>query len=349
MKVLVLLILYLLSWPLTFLYSKEECLLRLSINIIIRNDFRGEREFAERIKAACKNLQWNAEIYDLSALENSDRVCDWSLTLVPGKACCSKQNDYLILFEPTHHYFTSDGHLHQNYLDYAGYLTTYKNTELLLEDIAYEPERFYCKRWYPTVQYRPYKQVAPQYLFYFLGLWGDRYENSRYLTLQSKLAQKNYTAFFGSPIIGAPYGNAFRGAIDYNGEAVLDLISEMGVCLVLHSKTHLHYGIPSGRIFEAAAASAVILSDLNPFVIEHFGDSVFYVDQELSGEEMFEQIDAHMTWIQNHPEKALEMARKAHKIFEEKFLLEDQLLDFDQFHRSRRSTWQALLNFKDSD
>ena len=103
---------------------------------------------------------------------------------------------------------------------------------------------------------------------------------------------------------------------------------------MLHSESHHKYKIPSGRIFEAVAASAVVITDRNPFVMEHFGDSLLYIDQTLSGDEMFNQIDAHVMWIQNHPEEALEMAKRAHQIFEEKFLLEQQLLQFDEFHRS---------------
>lgn len=335
MKMFLLWIFSFLALPSFFLSSQEDSS-RYSIVLLIRNDFRGEREFAERIKIACRNLRWKAEIFDISSFKSCDLQCDWMLTLAPGKTCCSSQKDYLILFDPVYHYFDSEGHLKQNYLKYDGYLTTYQDTDLLLEDIKHKKERFYCKRWYPTVQYRPYKEVIPKYLFYFIGQWGDRYEDVRYLTLQDKLAQKKYTNFFGNPLIGKSYGTAFRGAIEYDGESVLDRISEAGVCLVLHSKSHLQYGIPSGRIFEAAAASAVIISDLNPFVIKQFGHSVFYVDENLSGEEMFEQIDAHMTWIQNHPEEALEMARRAHDIFEEKFLLERQLLDFAKFHRYRK-------------
>jgi len=343
MKLLIAWIFYgLLLLPLCFLYSHDIVHSR-SICLIIREDFRGEREFAERIKIACETLHWKAEIIDVSSFKGSDRHYDWILTLVPGKQCSSTENDYLILFDPEHHYFSHDGHLDKNYLDYAGYLSTYKNTYLLLEDINYK-NNLHLKRWYPTVQYRPYQKITPTRLFYFIGHWGDRYDDMRYQTLQKELAKKTYTNLFGDPSTGISYGNAFKGAIKYDGESVINLISEMGVCLILHSKTHLKYEIPSGRIFEAAAASAVIISDLNPFIIEYFGDSVLYVDQELSGEEMFEQIDAYMAWIQNHPEEALEMAKRAHQIFEENFLLEPQLLDFDKFHYSKTS-----LKFKDND
>lgn len=319
--------------PLSFLFSQEDPLSERSIKIIIRKGFFGEHEFAERIRVACNHLHWKVQISDFSTSGDTQHF-DWILTLVPDKNSVG-QNNYLVLFDPKNHYFDSEGHLKRKYTKYSGYLTTYMNTDLLLKDIKYSKKRLYDKRWYPTAQYIPYREVKPDRLFYFLGVWGNRLEDTRYQILQKKLAEKSYTCFFGDSRIGNSYNKAYLGTIQHDGESVLNRISETGVCLVLHSNTHLLNEIPSGRLFEAAAASAVIISDLNSFVIENFGDSVFYVDQQLSGDEMFEQIDAHMTWIQNHPEEALKMARRAHQIFEEQFLLERQLLDFDKFHRNK--------------
>jgi hypothetical protein len=70
-----------------------------------------------------------------------------------------------------------------------------------------------------------------------------------------------------------------------------------------------HYGIK----LETVAASAVVISDNHPFVKEHFGDSVFYVDQDASAEEMFHQIDNRVKWIHEHPKEALQKAKAAHK------------------------------------
>ena len=315
------------------MHSQEEARFKHSICVIVNESFRGEREFAERLRIAGENLNWKVEIVDLHSFKKTDCHFDWIFTLVPDKEASLSCDDYLVLFDPDHHYFNSDGHLKKKYLGYAGYLTTYENTDLLLEDID-KKRQYYPKKWYPSVQFRPYRQVTPTRLFYFIGHWGDRYNNNRYKTLQYKLAQTDYANLFGKPSFGISYGQAFKGDINYDGESVINFISDLGVCLVFHSKTHIQHEIPSGRIFEAAAASAVIISDLNPFIIKHFGDSVLYVNQELSGDEMFRQIDAHMSWIQNHPEEALAMAQRAHQIYKDNFLLENQLLDFNDFRES---------------
>lgn len=303
------------------------------ICLIINDEFRGEREFAQRVKIACKNLNWELKICDKFPSERISRHYHWILTLVPKVLPYTLSNNYLVLFDPIHHYFEPNGDLHKNFFNYCGYLATYQNTERLSKELASRGQALYPKPWYPTSYYRPYQKVSPTRLFYFLAVWGNR-ASTRYLTLQNKLAQTDYANLFGRPEDGKDYGDAFRGAIKYDGKSVIECIGQAGVCLVLHSHAHLQHGIPSGRIFEALAASAVIISDLNPFVIEYFGDSVLYIDESVSGEEMFEQIDAHMMWIKQHPEEALEMAKEAHDIFEKHFLLEDQLLDFDKFVES---------------
>ncbi|MEC7839349.1 MAG: glycosyltransferase [Chlamydiota bacterium] len=316
------------------LFSHSEGTVKRSICLVIRSDFRGERELAERIKRACNTLGWEAHQLYASQRVLSQRKYDWILTMVPGKQKLVNQDNYLILFDPEHHYFNSDGYLRGDYSGYTGYLTTYSNIDMLVEDKKIGGKRIYKKQWFPTVQHHSHRKVTPDKLFCFLGHWGDRKKNERYITLYKKLSQKKYTNLYGFETVGRGFGKAYKGAIDYDGESVVRTISEMGVCLVLHSETHLKYGIPSGRIFEATAASAVIISDMNNFITENFGDSVFYVDQTLSGEEMFKQVDKYMTWIKNHPNEALDMARRSHKIFEEKFCLENQLLEFDDFHQS---------------
>lgn len=305
------------------------------ICLIIDLEYRGEREFAERIRIACENLHWHTTICDRFPSKLDSQRYHWMLTLVPKHESCTLHNNYLVLFDPVNHYFNKKGSLLENFFNYRGYLTTYQNTRYLSLNILYRNKSLYPKPWYPTAYYRPYQRVTPTRLFYFVGLWGNRLQNIRYKTLQNKLAQTPYTCLFGSPVVGEGYGNAFRGNIKHDGISVIDCIAQMGVCLVLHSEVHLKHAIPSGRVFEALAASAVIISDRNPFVVKHFGESVLYVNEELSGEEMFEQIHAHMMWIKQHPEEALKMAQKCHEIFEKHFLLEEQLLDFDRFVESQ--------------
>jgi spore maturation protein CgeB len=133
------------------------------------------------------------------------------------------------------------------------------------------------------------------------------------------------------------YPNSYMGKIPFDGISVMKEYQKYGIVLVFHSDMHNETGIPSSRIFEGAASSSVIISDLNPFVLEHFGDSVFYVDTSQSAKEIFKNISLIMKQIRSNPEKALEMAKRSYQIYHDNFLLEDQLLRLEALHQA---TWQ---------
>ncbi len=116
------------------------------------------------------------------------------------------------------------------------------------------------------------------------------------------------------------------GPIPFDGSSVIDVLQQYGIVLILHSDIHNAEGIPSSRIFEAAAASTVIISDKNPFVEKHFKDSVFYIDTSLSMEEICCQILEHLENIYTNPKKAQMMAKIAHQIFSNNFEMSNQLL-----------------------
>jgi hypothetical protein len=126
---------------------------------------------------------------------------------------------------------------------------------------------------------------------------------------------------------------SYRGYITAEGNSLLRLMQKAGVALVLHADQHLASCSPMARIFEAAAASCVIICDMHPWVMKHFGNSVLYVDQNASPEEMFRQIDGHMKWIHEHPQEAIELARRSHSIFVENFALEGEVEKIENFIR----------------
>lgn len=304
-----------------------------SVGIVINSIWTGEYSFALRLESACKNLGWNVTFLDSENKTHSKKKFDWILTLIPTKKDnpnFSYSPNYLVLFDPINHYYDAECNLREEFSNYFGYLCTFKGP--LYEKIR-NHKRAYPYPWFPTSQYRPYREVVPKRLFYFLGQWGNRLYDAEYKALERCLAEKSYICFFGNPDYGLIYGESYKGFIPFAGESIQDQIAESGVCLVLHSDIHNKYGIPSGRIFEALAASSVIISDRNPFVKKHFGDSVLYIDQTRSGEEMFSEVDIHMQWILSHEEEAQKMAKRAYEIFCKNFLLEDQLLNFDKWHQ----------------
>ena len=306
-----------------------------NVRVWLNDSFRGEIETANRIKKACENLGWNVVLTDISEMEHNTEIYDINFTAVPNKVALTNQADYLLLLDPIHHYFDIKGHLLERYASYTGFLAIYKNRDLLTADLSGDTSRIYEKPWYPTAQFHPYREVNPDHIFYVIATWGKRRFHPKYAVLQQLLAKAEYSAFYGSPDVGQLYGDTYKGDIPFDGVSLIRTVSDSGVCLVLHSETHLKHKIPSGRIFEGAAASAVIICDRNKFVMDNFGDSVLYVDESLPAQKLFNQIDAHMKWIRDHKEEALKMARRAHQIFEEKFTLEQHLLEFLEYHQNR--------------
>jgi hypothetical protein len=109
-----------------------------------------------------------------------------------------------------------------------------------------------------------------------------------------------------------------------NPKDFLERMWSAGVAFVLHGDDHLRFGTSSSRIFEGAAVSCVLICDRHPFITKNFDASVLYVDHTLSPTEMFRQIDGHMRWILNHLGEAIELARRFHALFAEKFPLENE-------------------------
>lgn len=315
------------------------------IAITSHKAWKGEHSLAHRIQHAADRLGWKADLRAGEAVQEIySKEYDFVIHLVPGVALHPTAKNYLAIFDPYNHYFESSGYLKMEYRFYDGYLLTYepgvgdKNFSN-----RYSPPHL---RWYPTVYDVAYKKVNPKYLFYICSTWGNRRNDSRYQTLLNFLEKGGYARFYGDVKVGEQYPKSFKGPIPFMGDHLYKAIQEAGIYLLLHSEFHLKYGLPSGRIFEAAASSAVILSDNNAFIKEHFGDSVLYIDVDASGESMFEQVERHMRWIRLHKKQAARMAKRSHAIFKEKFLLEMQMVRLGEFHdRIKGSTRVKVPEF----
>ncbi|MDR2667688.1 MAG: hypothetical protein LBB38_01425 [Puniceicoccales bacterium] len=183
-----------------------------------------------------------------------------------------------------------------------------KNPHILPFDLSVKKTEFY--------------DGPKQRLFYASVNW-DRRRGKLYVPLYKLLDATGYFDAYGPE--GSWKGkvkNSYRGLITNRNDELLKTAQRAGVVLTLHSDGALNIGTQSSRVFEAAAASAVIISDRHPFIVKHFGDSVLYVDQNSGTGKMFQQIDGHMRWILANQEKAKELARRSHEIFIEKFVLD---------------------------
>lgn len=330
------LVVFLLLCQLVFPIEKKSPENHKHIALLIRPDYQGEASLAHRIKAACKHLNWEADILEIRRFRRVKKTnYDFVINLVPGFHKFQKSKYYLAIFHPLHHYFDSKGSLKKPYNLYDGYLLGYSPG---INEKNFCDQRFPSIRWYPTVQAREYKEISPTHLFYLACIWGNRFEDPKMRQLWNLLDQEPFMRFYGNDLIKPFCPQRYCSSLPFDQDSVCEAASHAGVSLILHSDVHNLHGIPSGRIFEAAAASTVIICDENAFVKEHFGDSVLYIDTNESAESIHKQIKHLMNWIQSNKEEALEKARRAHAIYKNYFLLEDQLLRLSEFHEQLSKT-----------
>lgn len=120
--------------------------------------------------------------------------------------------------------------------------------------------------------------------------------------------------------------HCYKGMIPFDGFSILERINECGICLVLSSDTHRRAGAATNRLYEACAAGAVIISDDNEFVLEHFKDAALFITFNKNDPiDTFRQIMEKYEWIVSHREEALKLAQRAQKIYLEKYSLDVQL------------------------
>ncbi len=175
---------------------------------------------------------------------------------------------------------------------------------------------------YPSTGKTSFKPLSFHRLF-FCGAFCDRdiRSSQKYKDFYNQLDQLNLISFYGPKKSWKRFRN-YKGMIPFGSDQFEVELQTCGIGLCLHSKRHRETGTPTARIFELAAASALIICDDHPFVRKHFQDNVLYIHTRKDAIDMTAQILRHLAWIKTHPHEAQEKARKAHAIFKKKFPLE---------------------------
>lgn len=218
----------------------------------------------------------------------------------------------------------------ENLLRFDGFLLAVDGEPL--ERFCHQNNKpFRSMRWLPSCGATEYRPIEPRTLFHCGFLWDHKRSGKEYIEMYSLLDDAGYFDLYGPKEKWGCAKNSVRG-MTFDEEEFRSAMQRSGIVLILHTERNLNLGAPAARIFEAAAASCVVISDRNPFVEREFGDSVLYIDHELPGKELFQQIDNHVRWILQNREEAISMAKKAHAIFMEKFTLEQQLQELKLFH-----------------
>ena len=313
--------------------------------VVVKHKFAfGEAQAVENIALAATHIGWDCRVMlqsDFCSEKINSVDPDFIISLREDIAPLDGYINFLYLHVPMFMYLNKDGTLctkaYPNILKYQGFLSVVPDASAV--KMAYEAlynKPFYSVQTVFSVSKREFNDSPKLRLCYSGGaLWDKNRAGQQYQKFYQLLDQTDYFDLFGLPKAWEKMNlKSYRGFLPVDDHTVVDTIANCGIALVLHSHEHIKGGVPTSRIFEAAAASAVIICDHHPFVEKEFGDSVLYIDPNQAPEKVFAQIDAHVKWVHDNPDKAIELARRSHAIFMERFTLENELLKIAALYES---------------
>ena len=313
------------------------------IIVINLNGGLGDEFAARRMKCAAENLGW--EVVIIANAHNDLSLNSKIIQFLKPEFVISQHlikiakgvPNYLIL----HTAFKDINKLHYKYLRYDGLLLSFGDDRFIkplqdhftLNDKILNYQYFYFS---VSKKQSQFSELEYSKLFYSGARW-DKRRGENYSKLYNLLDQAGYFNIYGPEDSWKDYPNSYKGMLPFDDTIYLKAIKDSGVILVVHSKEHYNNKLPSGRIFEALASSALIISDNMKFVKDNFSNNILYIDPSLPQKELFLQIDNHMKWIKANPLKSREMASNANKIFQEKFVMESFLLNLEKMNNRIRS------------
>ncbi|MDR1334277.1 MAG: hypothetical protein LBJ71_03600 [Holosporaceae bacterium] len=291
--------------------------------VILANDGKfGESQTILRLSKVFTKLGWEWCICNRYNIPSAPRINpDLMISLrqsIPAQKCCKS----LLLI---HSDLEGGKNAMEKVSRYDGFIQVVSKIESLEAYFAENNRKLRKVMGFVSVQETSFCDLPKKRLFYCGANW-DKRRKKIYSKLYELLDSTEYFDAYGPSYAWEKRNlKSYRGEIASNSEAVIETMKKEGIALVLHSDEHLESSTTTSRIFEATAASCVIICDKHKSIMEYFGDSILYIDVYQSTEKIFEQIDSHVKWIQKNPQKAMEMARKAHKIFVENFTLEKEV------------------------
>lgn len=153
----------------------------------------------------------------------------------------------------------------------------------------------------------------------------------RFDTLLKRLDSADVLDIFGpEEVRGVRVWDGFKGykySVPFDGQTLIRELSASGAVLALSSEAHIRSGIMSNRLFEGAAAGALVFADQNPFVERFFKNEVVEVPMTSQGEPDPGFIISALEHFNRHPDHALEKAAALQAKFTEFYSLHKQLLN----------------------
>lgn len=128
-----------------------------------------------------------------------------------------------------------------------------------------------------------------------------------------------------------------QSAKECDGHSYLSVYRRYGLGLCLDHGDEDDASLPDA-LLEIISSGAVAIVVRTPLIESAFGDTVLYVDPQLSVNEALGQIQQHIDWVQHHSEEAVRKSVQAHELFCEKFSLERLLPNLFELHEKMLAT-----------
>ncbi|MBD2148866.1 glycosyltransferase [Pseudanabaena sp. FACHB-1277] len=333
------------------------------MRIAIHNSFFGQKfaetELVRRIIIAAQNLGWESIETNL-AQEMDVYKPDFVLVTHFNTPKLSQFPTYGCMWNPPiffdryaefkSKYVDSEQitEKHSNILSYDAYLSSSNKFDYWLsKQLDSTAKKYFIVPFFTSCNQTEY--ITPNLQNPQLVYIGSNWDGNRFKNLFKGLDCCNFMQVYGSR--WDYLRRSYRGNLPFDGVSVLKALQNAGVGLCLHRHEHTETDMPSMRIFEIVASGAIAICGEHTFIRNAFGDSVLYVETDARPSEQVKQINNHMQWIQNHPQKALEMSKQAHEVFLEKFTLEKLLLGIIPHHQKLlidKGFVRNIVNFQPS-
>jgi hypothetical protein len=229
-----------------------------------------------------------------------------------------------VIHEPRDRFLDNRAYF-QNLLSYDGYFTIADSLERFLRDISYRVGRpgeigFYynpCQRQRRSADLASLLRHRKLLLTYFGTNWDHRRR-----TFSDVKRDRQRPDLWSHPLWPEIHRKSYGGSLEFDGDAVQARYAANGLGLCLVSELHCRDDVISNRIFEIASVGAIAICCDMPWIRKYFGDSVYYIDQNLADKSLVRAILRCWDEIYDRPQAVLDKARRAREIFEQRFAAE---------------------------
>jgi phosphoglycerol transferase len=224
-------------------------------------------------------------------------------------------------------FYEGDPRRVKSILSYDGYLVGSPKVGRFIDDLEFstgvrKPRSNF--QFLPTAlrsEFEPRRAGRPYELVYL----GVHWEGQLHDGLLSTLSQAAAINLYGSPQSWKDYPRSYRGPVPLDGASVNRTLARHGVALCFHQDEQRTADTPSMRLFDAAAAGCLIITDEIPFAKRVLGDSAFYLDLRRDPQENRERVLQVLRWANENREQANAMAERSHRILREEYSIETML------------------------